>query len=385
MKITDVPSRFNIPFANSAGGGYIRPIPEASQVGIQDGAASLTTGFPPLNFLPVGAGGVPPFGQDFNGLCKQITQWNQWQAAGGLAPYNSDFSTAIGGYPKNAVLMASSANNLWLNLVDDNTSNPDTGGANWMPLGLAATQPEVTAGIRTDVFVSPATLAGNNPGYADLTATLPIYFEVETANAQFGCTSPSTGTVRVPAGVSFVWRGVRRFTTVQTNLATVANKTYHLRWTNDAGFALYDLSSGAYNPTSAAETSSIFDTTYDSMLVARVVTNGSNVLAITNLANRSRLLTTQTIAATNILNPGTNGTTGDISMSINWARTPLSKSWCYMFINYQNGFDDADVRFFALGTSSPIIYEIPATRYSSTYTMNSDWALTWYVGMTMGA
>lgn len=138
MKISDLPARFPIPFGNSASGSYIRTIPEASQIGVQDGAASLTTGFPPLNFLPVGAGGVPPFGQDFNGILRQITQWSRWQGAGGAVPYDSDFSTAIGGYPQGAIVIANSGNTLYLNTVDDNTTNPNSGGANWVPLVVQA-------------------------------------------------------------------------------------------------------------------------------------------------------------------------------------------------------------------------------------------------------
>ncbi len=84
MKLSDIPAnKFPIPFANAAGPSYITTIPEASQIGITAGAASLTDGFVPLNFQPVGSGGVPPRGVDFNGLLKQITQWSQWQNAGG--------------------------------------------------------------------------------------------------------------------------------------------------------------------------------------------------------------------------------------------------------------------------------------------------------------
>ena len=133
MQSSDVPSRFPIPFGNAAGGSYIRTIPEASQIGIQDGAASLTDGFPPLNFTPVGAGGVPPFGQDFNGLMKQVTQWSRWQAAGNATPWDSAFSTAIGGYPKGAVVVGTSGG-LWLSEVENNTTNPNTGGAGWAQL-----------------------------------------------------------------------------------------------------------------------------------------------------------------------------------------------------------------------------------------------------------
>lgn len=132
MLAADLPDRFPIPFADAAGPPYIRPIPEASQIGIQDGAASLTDGFPPDTFTPVTAGGTPPFGQDMNGLFYQVTAWNRWQAAGGPVVYDATFQTAIGGYPQGAVIMSATTVGLfWLCLVDNNTTNPDTGGANW--------------------------------------------------------------------------------------------------------------------------------------------------------------------------------------------------------------------------------------------------------------
>ncbi len=138
MKISALPTKFAVPFGASASPSYIRAIPQASQIGIVNGAASLTDGFPPLNFLPVGSGGVPPFGQDMNGILKQITQWSQWQNAGGLVPYDAAFSTAIGGYPKSALLAGATVGVVWLSTADDNTSDPDTGGANWINIGASA-------------------------------------------------------------------------------------------------------------------------------------------------------------------------------------------------------------------------------------------------------
>lgn len=127
------PTPFNIPWANSAGSAYTRVIPQASQIGIQSCAASLTDGFPPLTFIPSTAGGCPPFGQDFNGILKQITQWSQWQAAGAPTLYSSAFSGAIGGYPKGTVLAnASTVGCWWLSIVDNNGSNPDASGSNWL-------------------------------------------------------------------------------------------------------------------------------------------------------------------------------------------------------------------------------------------------------------
>ena len=133
MLASNYPVNFPVPFASSAGAGYIRPIPTASQIGITAGAASLTDGFPPLNFLPVTSGGVPPFGQDMNGILYEITANIQWEQAGGQPVYNSAFSTAIGGYPNGAVLQSDDGTGFWRSTVDNNTTNPETGGANWVP------------------------------------------------------------------------------------------------------------------------------------------------------------------------------------------------------------------------------------------------------------
>lgn len=136
MKAVDIPDRFGLAFAQDAGVGYVRAIPKASQIGVNDGYASLTDGFPPLNFLPIGAGGVPPFGQDMNGILLQATAWNQWQGAGGPVKYDATFAADIGGYPAGAIVSAVVAQNFWYCLVDDNTSNPDTGGAGWLAFKL---------------------------------------------------------------------------------------------------------------------------------------------------------------------------------------------------------------------------------------------------------
>lgn len=155
MKLSDLPSgTFPIPFAASAGGGFIRTVPVASQIGITDGAASLTDGFPPLNFLPVGSGGTPPFGQDTNGILNQITQWTRWQNAGALVKYKSAFSTDVGGYPQGAIV-ASATNSgvVWLCLADDNTTDPDSSSAaNWAGLltNIGSSGLSPTIYVRTD-------------------------------------------------------------------------------------------------------------------------------------------------------------------------------------------------------------------------------------------
>lgn len=136
LQQSQVPAKFGLTWAADAAAAYIRSIPQSSQIGIQNCAASLHDGFPPLSFTPAGAGGCPPFGQDFNGILNQLSAWNQWQSAGGPAFYDSGFSTSVNGYPKGALLQSSLlAGRLWLNTADNNTTNPDAtdgSAANWI-------------------------------------------------------------------------------------------------------------------------------------------------------------------------------------------------------------------------------------------------------------
>jgi len=132
MQLSQLPRKFNLPFGSSAGGGFTNyPIPDLPPG--TPGLASLQTGFPPVNFTPISAGGIPPAGADFNAILFQITSWDQWTAAGGPIFYDATFQTAIGGYPNGAVVQSAVVpGNYWQSTVDNNTSNPDTGGANWI-------------------------------------------------------------------------------------------------------------------------------------------------------------------------------------------------------------------------------------------------------------
>lgn len=161
MLASSIPGKFSIPFANGAGGAYIRSIPIASQIGIVDGAASFTTGFPPLNFAPIGSGGIPPNGADFNGILFDISGWSRWQQAGGPVFFDGAFSTAIGGYPLRSVLASSVTVGLfWVSLTDNNNTNPDSDPTDWLPLvPLPASLAELQAGANAVKYVTPATLA----------------------------------------------------------------------------------------------------------------------------------------------------------------------------------------------------------------------------------
>lgn len=131
MLLSGAPSPIQLPFANS---GTRNTIPVPSQIPVTAGRASFTDGFPPLTRTPLAAGGVPPFGEDFNGLFYAITTIQQWQTSGGLFPYSAAQATAIGGYPKGALLLKSTGAGFWVNSVDGNATDPDAGGAGWVDL-----------------------------------------------------------------------------------------------------------------------------------------------------------------------------------------------------------------------------------------------------------
>ncbi len=191
---SSAPTKMQIPFGNSAGGAYIRTVPIASQIGIQNGAASYTDGFPPLNFTPVNAGGVPPFGQDMNGILNAITSHTRWWAVGGPVFYDSSYQTAIGGYPKGACVQSGvTTAKIWCSTVDNNTSNPDTGGANWQYPNNAVTATNQSGGT---VNATTGSFSGQITSTVS-TGTAPFVVSSTTpvANMSIGGSASSANTV----------------------------------------------------------------------------------------------------------------------------------------------------------------------------------------------
>lgn len=152
MDLADRPTGIPLPWAASAGAGYVTVVPTASQIGIANGRASWADGFPPLNFVPDSAGGVPPFGDDMNGGLNQISAGLQWLQAGGPQSFNSTFASAIGGYPEGAIIAsATTLGLLWVSTADNNTGDPDAAAPNWFAFSLKGFFPAIT----TDVFDTP--------------------------------------------------------------------------------------------------------------------------------------------------------------------------------------------------------------------------------------
>lgn len=161
---------------------------------------------------------------------------------------------------------------------------------------------------------------------------LPIFPETVASDGLIPVFSPANGTVRIPAGYDFIHRGIFTVTTVQTDLPTSASKTFHVRWT-PSGFVIKDLADTGYNPGGALdEANPAFDSKYDDMLLAKVVTNASNVPTVTPLANKNVLAKSERIQKLG-------STPWDILSAHNWARTPSNYSLDIIGFSASNGPD----------------------------------------------
>lgn len=140
--------------AADAGGGFItNPMPE-SPTG--SNAASIEQGFPPETMTSELAGGKPPLGQDMNGFLFLLSSHLVYLQSGLPYLFDSDVATALGGYPIGSILGMADGSGIWLNLVANNTTDPDTGGiagfaAGWRPLASYGASGVATTGGSTTV------------------------------------------------------------------------------------------------------------------------------------------------------------------------------------------------------------------------------------------
>lgn len=228
MQQSGYPTKFAAIWASSASSGDVTdPIPVS---GSSAGRASLQQGFPAQCFQPVGSGGTPPFGADFNGALYMVTAALQAAQAGAAPQFDSTFVTNIGGYPTGCIIASTSVPGLfWISTVDNNMTNPEgVGAANWISFragpavsGLVVLSPsnnppvEVPAGTyyaRVRLIGSGGTGGSGNggaggggggAGYAEgeqpvtpgasMTATMPAGGVGAGYNAAFGAFSASSG------------------------------------------------------------------------------------------------------------------------------------------------------------------------------------------------
>jgi len=126
MKRTEAPKKQPVPFA--IGGLREELLPSTPAGG---NTASYINGFPPITMVQKNAGGLPPKGQDMNQILYELSNLSRWASSGAINSFDSSFSTGVAGYPKGAQILGDDGYTIYISKIDDNTSNPSTGGAGW--------------------------------------------------------------------------------------------------------------------------------------------------------------------------------------------------------------------------------------------------------------
>lgn len=187
------PSKYTTLWAQS---GIRFDIPPAADP--MTGKAGFDVGFSSINMASEAAGGIPPWGQDFNGIFYSLTKAAQYTQAGGVPTFDAALAAAVGGYGKGAVVIGDDGSTLWQNEVSGNTSNPNVGGANWINL-LLKTLPKRTF-ANNDYIRIPDTPGGLiiQWGYVDASSTsgsATVTLPIEFPSAAIACVMTRNGSV----------------------------------------------------------------------------------------------------------------------------------------------------------------------------------------------
>lgn len=110
-----------------ASDGLKNSIPTTRNGGMPQEGATYADGFPSITMTPISTGGKPPSGKDMNGVLYEISAHTVWQNQGGRYRFDQAFCDAVGGYPKDAVLINDTLDTEYISLADANTHNPNSG------------------------------------------------------------------------------------------------------------------------------------------------------------------------------------------------------------------------------------------------------------------
>lgn len=217
---------------------------------------------------------------------------------------------------------------------------------------------------------------------------LPIFPQIESADGKINISSPAAGIIRIPGNIQFYHRGIFPITTVETDFNTDATKTYHVRWNPVDGYSMNDLASGTYNPNTLAETDVSFDSTYDDMLMARIVTNSSNVATITNLVNFDRIWFNGVLSAVDWTDPSTNTAFARMQQTLDWSRTPKFKSFSQATKAFNKGTSsvgDHDEYIRHDRGVTGIEGSFPVNRYETHFSIGRDYTTSLRMDVSFGA
>lgn len=192
------PDLIPMPFAENATPGTIEPIEATTPTVPQD--ATWSTGFPQVTMQPLASGGIPPRGQNFNGVLNALSQHIFYMQGGGQYKWSADH----GPYSIGDVLQSDDGLRSYVSAVDNNTDNfnttPSAIGGTWLPWsGVEAS--ELIAGL-----IKIATTAQAQSLTADNVALTPAKLAAAFGGANHGIAD--SGYQKLPGGLIIQWTSV---------------------------------------------------------------------------------------------------------------------------------------------------------------------------------
>lgn len=192
------PDLIPMPFAENATPGTIEPIQATTPTAPQD--ATWSAGFPQVTMLPLASGGIPPRGQNFNGVLNALSQHIFHMQGGGQYKWDA----AHGPYSIGDVLQSDDGLRSYVSAVDNNTDNfnttPGAIGTSWQPWsGGSAT--EIVAGLIKIATASQAVSGTDNDSAMSPQKTAALF--PFRGSQTYG--SPGVYNWTVPSGVTKVY------------------------------------------------------------------------------------------------------------------------------------------------------------------------------------
>lgn len=93
-----------------------------------NGRADMETGFPSKTMMSVLNKGIPPWGQDHNGIFYKNTDAVRWMQAGNISLFDRDLAGYIGGYAVKALIKSTRYSYVfYIHMADGNYANPYEG------------------------------------------------------------------------------------------------------------------------------------------------------------------------------------------------------------------------------------------------------------------
>src|SRR5881396_3817233 len=191
---------FAVPFALN---GNKDVLPVAAPSG---GEVSYDSGFGPDYERQLG---IDPLAknilrEDFNGLNYDITiALQEMQAGYGTSPWNLTLATALpgGGYPVGALIPRLAGTGFWMNTITANITNPDAGGAGWVPFSGSGSDFAIATGT-ANTYVCAFT-----PAIIARAEGQVLKFKVKTSNAGASTFNDGLGVVALVGGAQAALQG----------------------------------------------------------------------------------------------------------------------------------------------------------------------------------